>query len=124
MEARKFIERNKLKEGDKTYLVFKYETIDIEIKKDDWNWLFDNMMNSDEEIAYNNGFFMMDGIFQNIECNNVLKKVNKWLNGIKEDEEKFDDYNDAFIQNYKRIKKILEDNKNFVIYYSNKENDK
>jgi len=119
MEARKFIERNKLKEGDKTYLVFKYETIDIEIKKDDWNWLFDNMMNSDEEIAYNNGFFMMDGIFQNIECNNVLKKINRWLNGIKEDEEKFDDYNDAFIQNYKRIKKILEDNKDFVIYYSN-----
>jgi hypothetical protein len=117
MKGKKLIGKKEEIENNISYEIAKYEIKEIDIKKDDFNFLYENVCEEDYELAFSNGLYTDEnGDYAYLDCSKMLESMNYW----KEEKMAQDewDYNDDFIETFDRIYRILEENQGFDIWYS------
>ena len=116
MKAYKYLETKEAMTGGVTYETRIFEKKDINLFKDDWDFIYNNIMCDDYECAYENGLYTdAEGDFVSLDCNKVSIRMVEWRKDQDEQGEEFKYFNDRFKKIFNSIYSILNANKEFII---------
>lgn len=111
MKGYKLITRKEFTQENRDFELYKYEVLDTNITLYDVTWIFNEIMNDDEEKAFLNGIFLTP---RTITCLNCEDVYNAFLDFEKEED--LQDFSETFQKDFYRIKERMREYRGFEIY--------
>ena len=92
---------------------------DIEISKNDFDFIYCNLMNDDYECANDNGLYSDNyEDYHSLDCNKVAEHMHNYKEEYKDNYDcEFNETTEEFREQFSRILELLEKNEEFTIYY-------